>query len=264
METLTSVHNPALKDIRKAILRGSLTPSGSCIAESLHLLDEALRSGCEMEAVFAMQSSASRVQDRLRGEEVRLTIVPDAVFQTIATTETSQGVLALVKPPRWTLDELFARESPLLIMDGIQDPGNAGAMIRAAEAFMATGVVMLSGCVSPYNPKALRAAAGSTFRVALVSGARPEELLAALQKHKTGLFALMPSGSFAMSDCRLDRPCAVVIGNEGRGVSEQLLGDAVGLRIPTFGVESLNAAMAATIFLYEACRQRMARSSESL
>ena len=98
---------------------------------------------------------------------VPLAVLPDRLFQTISATETSQGVLALVNLPEQSRDRQGAVGGPALIvvLDAIQDPGNAGAIIRAAEAFGATGAIFLKGSVSPYNPKTLRASTGSLFRV---------------------------------------------------------------------------------------------------
>jgi len=87
--------------------------------------------------------------------------VPDALFESIAGTESSQGVIALVAPPAWILEQLFRGRSLVMALDGVQDPGNAGAIVRAADAFGATGVMFMKGAVSPFNPKALRASAGS-------------------------------------------------------------------------------------------------------
>jgi TrmH family RNA methyltransferase len=159
-------------------------------------------------------------------------------------------VIALVKPPEWSNQQIFAGPALVAILDGIQDPGNAGAILRAAEAFGASGVVFLKGSVNPYNPKALRASAGSVFRVplALLEEAQlPPDL---------ELFALMPGEGEPLSEVRLDGNCGVVIGNEGRGVSDRLRQRSTPVRILTSSVESLNAAMAATVVLYEARRQR--------
>lgn len=238
-----------MKEVRKAILRGSLTEHGYCVAEGFHLLEEALRSGCAIGEVIAVESAQTTVEGRF-GDLPNLALLPDALFREIAATETSQGVIALVKPPEWSNQQIFAGPALVAILDGIQDPGNAGAILRAAEAFGASGVVFLKGSVNPYNPKALRASAGSVFRVPLAL-LEETQLPAHLE-----LFALMPGEGEPLSECRLEGNCGVVIGNEGRGVSERLRQRSTPVRIPTSGVESLNAAMAATVVLYEARRQR--------
>src|SRR5579883_3293928 len=163
-ETITSAANPLLKDVRRAIVRGSLTHEGLCVAETFHLLEEALRSDCDVKTVLAAEAHVRRLAG------VKVAILPDRLFQSLAGTETSQGVMALVRPPVWTLEQLFRGRALVVVLDGVQDPGNAGTIVRAAEAFGATGALFLKGTVSPHNPKALRASAGSLFRLPYLAG----------------------------------------------------------------------------------------------
>jgi len=256
-EVLTSGANPLLKEVRRAIARGALTREGCCVAETFHLLEEALRSGCAVPAVLAAESARSTVETHFRSAPVRLLVLPDGLFRTLSATESSQGVMALVRPPRWSLDQFLGGNSLIVVLDRIQDPGNAGAIIRAAEAFGATGLLFLKGTVNPHNPKSVRASAGSVFRVPLVAGLDDTLALAALRQQKLDLYAATPSGKKSLADVDLTRKCAFIIGSEGCGVREELRAGAVDLRIPATGVESLNAAMAAGILLYEARRQRM-------
>ena len=114
--------------------------------------------------------------------------------QSLAATETSQGVIALVQPPAWKLEQICSRAQPLVVvLDGLQDPGNAGTIVRAAEAFGATGVVFLKGTVSPHNPKTLRASAGSLFRVPFVHGVDAARRVAALQQNGVDVYAAVPA-----------------------------------------------------------------------
>ncbi len=247
-----------LKEVRKAILRGSTTVDGFAVAESFHLLEEALRSDCEIGAVFAAESVKSAVVRHVGGlKKIRVVVLADELFRTISATEASQGVVALVRPPAWTLEQIFRGQSLGVILDGLQDPGNAGTVVRAAEAFGATGVVFLKGTVSPYNPKCMRASAGSIFRVPLVAGLDERLLLAAVEQRKLEMFALMPQGALDLGECNFSGKCAIIVGSEGRGVSDRLRARAMDVRIPTVGVESLNAALAGGIALYAARKQRM-------
>ncbi len=258
MPALTSARNPMLKEVRKAILRGTTTVDGYAVAESFHLLEEALRSDCEIGAVFASESVKSAVERHVGGlKKIRVMVMPDELFRSISATEASQGVMALVRAPAWTLDQLFRGQPLVVILDGLQDPGNAGTIVRAAEAFGATGVAFLKGTVSPYNPKCLRASAGSIFRVPLAQAMDERLLLAAVEQRKLEMFALMPKGSLEVGECNFSGKCAIIVGSEGRGVSERLRAKARDVRIPTVGVESLNAALAAGIALYAARKQRM-------
>ncbi|MDW8130837.1 MAG: RNA methyltransferase [Bryobacterales bacterium] len=260
VQTLSSSANPLLKEIRRAVRAGTLTRDGCCVAETFHLLEEALRSDCRIRAVLVAESVRAAVESHLRGlSGPRLVVLPDRLFQGIASTETSQGILALVQPPQWTLPQLCRPRSLVVVLDGLQDPGNAGAILRAAEAFGATGVLALKGTVSLYNPKAVRASAGSLFRVPAICGMEESPALAWLEQQGLELYAASPTGRHLLGETDLTRDCALIIGSEGRGVRPKLRAAAKELRIPTRGVESLNAAMAATVLLYEASRQRTSR-----
>ncbi|MEK7406581.1 MAG: RNA methyltransferase [Acidobacteriota bacterium] len=261
-EILTSPANPLLKEVRRAIVRGALTRDGCAVAEGFHLLEEALRSDRQIQMVLAAESVRSAVEGHVRRlPGLRVATLADALFESICGTESSQGVIALVRPPRWSLEQLFRGRALVVVLDGVQDPGNAGAIVRAAEAFGATGVMFLKGAANPYNPKSLRASAGSLFRVPLAAGLDDTLALAALEQQRLDLYSAVPAGKRNLGDVDLTRKCALIIGSEGRGVREKLRAGAVDLRIPTTGVESLNAAMAAGILLYEARRQRMLKES---
>jgi TrmH family RNA methyltransferase len=242
-ETITSAANPLLKDVRRAVARGGLTSGGLCVAETFHLLDEARRSGCEVPIVLAAESVARQIP-KLRG---KLLVLPDPLLAGISATETSQGVIALVRPPEWTPDDLF-RGAPLVVaLDAIQDPGNAGTIVRSAEAFGATGAVFLPGTVSPHNPKTLRASAGSLFRLPYILSALPAQI----QWYAAEARARRP-----LTDVDWTVGCGLIVGNEAHGLSASSKAIASAIAIPTTGVESLNAAVAASVLLYEARRQR--------
>jgi len=255
-ETLGARH-PLLKSIRKATAKGTLTDEGLCVAESFHLLDEALRSDREVKTILVAASvrpTVERMVQHLKATQVYT--LDDAAFAEIATTETSQGVLSLVEPPKWTLDHLFRGTSLVVVLDALQDPGNAGTILRAAEAFGASGVLALKGTVNLFNAKALRASAGSVFRVPFVQGMDAALAQATLSQRRVDVYATVPRGGHALRDADLTRRVALVVGSEAHGVRQALRGAALDLHIPTHGVESLNAALATGIVLYEAHRQR--------
>ena len=264
-ETITSAANPLLKEVRRAVARGSLTEGGWCVAETFHLLEEALRSGSEVKTVLAAESARGAVVAqgrRLAG--VKVAVMSDALFAGIAATETSQGVMALVQPRPWKLEQLLrgpGGSALVVVLDGLQDPGNAGAIVRAAEAFGSSGVLFLKGTVSPHNPKTLRASAGSLFRVPYLHGIESAAARTALEGSRIALFAAMPAASATstrpLAATDLTGRCALIVGNEAHGVSSAWRAAAAPVSIPTVGVESLNAAIASGILLYEARRQRM-------
>jgi TrmH family RNA methyltransferase len=258
MERISSPANALLKDIRKAVAKGGLTPGGLAVAEGIHLLEEALRSRREV-PVLVISDRAAAGAEPIAGAlpGTRALLVPDQVFETIASTETTQGVMALVKPPEWKIEDVFQGHALVLVLDGVQDPGNAGAMVRAAEAFGASGVVFVKGSVGLWNPKTLRGSAGSLFRVPVVVAER-EALRSELEKRPLKIYAAMPyTGTERRADAvDFEGRCAIVVGGEARGVSPELSAIANPVAIPTVGVESLNAAVAAAVLLYEARRQR--------
>jgi TrmH family RNA methyltransferase len=259
IQTISSASNPLLREVRRAIARGECTADGLCVAEGFHLLEEALRSGREVPTVLTSESLRETVDRQVRGlAGTRTVALPDALFQSIASTETSQGVIALVRPSEWSTDQVFRGASLVVVLDGLQDPGNAGAIVRAAEAFGATGVLFTKGTASPYHPKTLRASAGSLFRVPYVAGLDAALVRATLRQHRVAIYAAMPyTGTQKLAGATdFVRRCAIVAGSEGRGVSKELHGIAEEVAIPTTGVESLNSAVAASVLLYEARRQR--------
>ncbi len=254
---LTSAANPLLKDIRRAVAHGGCTADGLVVAETFHLLEEALRSDPPVPVVVAAEGVRTAVESHVRGlNGVRVVVVADALLQEVTSVETAQGVIALVRLPQWKLENLFGGTPLVVVIDGVQDPGNGGAIARAAEAFGATGALFLKGSVNPYHPRTIRASAGSLFRLPFLAGLDAELVTAALRQRKVKMFAADPRGDVALARADLKGPAALVIGSEAHGVRESLSQGAVKLRIPTRGVESLNAAVAAGVVLYEAARQR--------
>jgi len=258
-EVITSAANPVLKDVRRALARGSLTAEGYAVAETFHLLEEALRRGCETPMVLSAESMEAAVEKVVRRTNVRVMVVADRIFHGLASTESSQGVIALVRPPAWTLEQLFAGRSLVVVLDGLQDPGNAGGIVRAAEAFGSTGVLFVKGSVSPFNAKTLRASAGSLFRIPFFQGPDAATVRRSIKRHEIDIYATVPASPMnarTLAHADLTRPCALIVGNEARGVSDDLRAGSHELAIPTVRVESLNAAVACGILLYEAWRQR--------
>lgn len=193
----------------------------------------------------------------LQGREYE--VVENHVFRAMSDTQTPQGILCMVKMPSYRLEDLISREDPLLmILENIQDPGNLGTIIRTAEGAGVTGVVMSSGTVDLFNPKTIRSTMGSIYRMPF----RYEEDLPGLVKQLAGSgitsYAAHLNGTSWYDEMDYRKGTAFLIGNEANGLSDQLAkaaGDYI--RIPMAGkVESLNAAVASLILMYEASRQR--------
>jgi TrmH family RNA methyltransferase len=257
LEQITSPHNPILKEVRRAVTRGGLTNDGLCVAEGFHLLEEALRSGLEIPAILATDASISAAAGLAKNaEKTRFLTTSEALFRDFSSTENSQGLITLVRPPAWSEEDVFTTPALVLVLDGIQDPGNAGTLIRSAEAFGATGVLLLKGCVNPWNPKALRASAGSLFRLPVLDLLTADDAIAAFARRDLPLWTTLIVEGLPLVQADLASACGIAVGSESHGISAELRRFSKGLTIPTRSVESLNAATAGAIVLYEAARQR--------
>ncbi len=259
---VTSRTNARVKQLRAAFTGQARLSGGMVAIEGEHLLREALRSGMVFKAVF--------ISERLDlprwvpyGVEV-LRLAND-VFRSVVETQSPQGLAALIVPPVPKFEDVLASDgSPSLIVIacGLQDPGNLGTLVRSAEAFGATGLLTSPGTVNPWNQKALRASVGSVFRVPAVSATLDE--IAGLRARGVRLLATVGAqehGVKAAQDEDMSGSCALLIGNEGAGLGSEWLEVAdAQVTIPCPGaVESLNAAVAGSLLLYEAARQRSRR-----
>jgi TrmH family RNA methyltransferase len=281
--TLTSRDNRWLKEFRLALRGGLPTESGGVGVEGVRLVEEALCSGCRIEAVL-FSESGERHHERLAPlvdrPEIAFPVLrtTDRLFEGLADTEHPQGVAALVHPRTATLDDLLRRPSaacsPLLVvLAGVQDPGNVGTILRTASAFGATGAVTAasgqSGTASPFSPKALRASAGAALHIPILAETSLAVLLTQLRVANVRTLATSVhqphDGALLLAPWEVVwcEPVALLVGNEGAGLPEEIECSAdARIRIPMArGVESLNAAAAAAVLFYEAARQRKSLST---
>jgi TrmH family RNA methyltransferase len=253
---LTSLHNPLLKNVRRAAARGKATEDGLYLAEGPHLLAEALRGTWQVERILGTAAAFEKHQTLLaRAQAEQVEISPEAL-SAIADTETSQELLTLLRPRDWSWHELLGKSALVVVLDGIQDPGNAGTIVRSAEAFGATGVVFLKGSVRVSNPKFLRAAAGSIFRMPFLEAVEGGWFLEEASMSGLSLHALSTTAKTELTNANLAQPLALAVGSEGSGLSSEIAGASEALAIRTRKVESLNAAVSVSIALFEAYRQR--------
>lgn len=238
---------------------------GLALAEGVRLVEEALASGVPLRGAAVAPSLEATERGRALKEAldqagVRQVTLSNADLQRLADTDHPQGVVAIIEPPRWALERVApAPRSPVLVLDGVQDPGNVGTMLRTALALGAAGVVALPGTAELTNPKVVRGAMGALFRLPCVS--TPDEALDAwVAASDVELWAATMDGepiADVAAGSRGSAP-ALVIGNEGAGVRPELIARAARrVAIPMRGAaESLNAAVAAAILLYEVTRDR--------
>lgn len=196
------------------------------------------------------------LKQRLTDLRVPLETVDDLELARLADTEHPQGIVAVIEPPVWELDRLAVEaDSVFMVLDGVQDPGNVGAVARTALALGASGMIALSGTADPTNPKALRGSMGALFRLPHAQ-ATPEEFLVWVAAKKIDLWNTTMDGA-PVSTARRHGPIALLLGNEGAGVRPELAaqaGHSVSVPLKQ-GVESLNVAVAAGILLYEVTRE---------
>jgi len=265
-------HNPLVKQLRQAFAHSDLTDAGDCAIEGLRILEEAIRSGLRFSSVFFRESAegpAERLLPQI-GAQVETLLLPDKLFDSLVPSESPQGVAALVRLKEFTLDDLSERllVGPIVVLAGLQDPGNVGTILRSCEAFGSAGVILGEGTVSPFNSKVVRASAGSVFRLPMIHNhglntqkekqARLEEVCDKLREKKVRLLATSSHKGTPLDQSDLKTPTAIFFGNEGSGLPRDLMAqmdESIAIRHSP-QVESLNAGVAASIVLYEAARQR--------
>jgi RNA methyltransferase, TrmH family len=256
-----SRQNSRVKELRSALSHGGRSRDGLVALEGVHLVEEAIRSGLPLETIFIREGDESLLDSLLLSSDVEILVLPPELFASVVSTESPQGIAALASPAVSVVDALFQGTPLVVVAAGLQDPGNLGSLLRSSEAFGATGVIALPGTVSQWNAKALRASSGSAFRLPVIS-LDQDDCFALLRQHGIRILAATISDGDSVMNAALTQPIALLIGNEGSGLSESLLALAdARITIPCPGpVESLNAAVAASVLLYEASRQRASLS----
>ena len=291
---ITSRENKWLKGFRAA-LSGERNGDGFVGVEGVRLVEAALGSGLAVEALLVSESGARHLRRvaPVLASSVPLFRTTDKMFASVADTQTPQGIAALVRPPKSTFENLLAGTALMLALVGVQDPGNVGTIIRSAEAFGATGAITCLaggiGTADPFGPKALRASAGSAMRLPIIHGISPAALMAQLRSSGVKAYAAVAPATSANVSFKKDDaaessspllppwdidwkvPVAILIGNEGSGLPADLARAAdARVFIPQaaatarVGIESVNAAMAASVLLYEAMRQRNEAGNQHL
>lgn len=247
-------NNPRVAEVRSALRNGSLTPDGLLPVEGLQLIREADRSGLEIHEIFWDTVISSDLRSR-----ARVHVVDSRTFRSMQSTETSTGVIALVRPRQSSLEDLLRNHHGIrVVLCRLQDPGNVGTILRSSEAFGAAACIALQGTVSVYNSKVVRASAGSVFRLPHAWALNAGELFHRFRSEGIAVFGTSPRGTTEPGAMDWRRPCALLVGNEGQGLdpAETAACQHI-IRIPHDNrVESLNSAIVTSIVLYEAWKQR--------
>lgn len=230
--------------------------------EGMKVVGEAMKSGLRFKAIVVNEDEVDIHQTNYSMNEgdqnTEFIALPDEVFRSAVHTENPQGIAALVFPVKHSLKQLLSQHNALfVIVAGLQDPGNLGTIIRSAEAFGAAGLTLGEGTVSLYNAKAVRASAGSVFRLPCVAS-KLNDAMRQLKKAGVRLVGTSSHEGVSLEESDLRGGVALVIGNEGAGLPKNVMAEMDEfVKIPqSENVESLNAGVAASVILYEAARQR--------
>ena len=262
---MVSIHNPRIKYVRRLANSRFREREKKFLVEGIRFVEEALDSGWPVEMLIYTGKSVEnlRAKNLLTTAAARnalLLEVAEDVFGKLADTTTPQGIIAVAAQRGYSLADLEPINYPalLVLVDGVQDPGNLGAIVRSADAAGAGGVVLLKGTADLYNPKTLRATMGSIFHLPIIQGAEADDIISYLNRRGIKTVAGVPRAKEVLFAVDLQVPCALAVGGEAAGLSAEMLEHVDELaRIPMPGrAESLNVAISVSIMLYETLRQR--------
>lgn len=260
---ITSPDNPTVKQARALLELKGRREQGRCLVEGVRLIEEAMRAGTSPALVFFLDQArgnarSAQLLEQAGQQAVEIIELSPKVFATLTDTVTSQGMIAVISTPRVPAPPAL---SFILLLDQLRDPGNLGTILRSAEAAGVEKAVLTPGCVDPWNPKVLRSGMGAHFRLAIQQAARWEEVATAIGG--LPLWIAEASGAAPYDSLDWKSPCVLGIGSEAAGFSQEVHDLAMGrVAIPMSGpVESLNAAMAATVLMFEVARQRRQAAS---
>jgi TrmH family RNA methyltransferase len=265
---ITSARNPAGAAARRLAAPRARAEQGRFLLEGVRGIRAALDAGAPVEVLLATPAATARHPDLVAAAEAgaRVLEVAEPVLAGLAQTVTPQGLVAVVGSVNGGLDALPAAPRLVCVLAEVRDPGNAGTVLRAADAFGADALATTAGSVDLESPKAARASAGSLFHLPVVAGVPWPRLAGALAGRGLALVGADPHAADEVDRAPLDRPVALVLGNEARGLPEEVRADLDHLvRLPAWGrAESLNLAAAAAVLLYETARRQRAASSREV
>ena len=255
---ITSASNNRIKEILNLKKKPKARrESGLFIIEGPRMAEETPEE--LLESIYVSESFLKKEIQSPLLEKHDYEIVSDKVFSQLSDTVTPQGILCVVRQPKYTLEEITKGEAPLLlVLENLQDPGNLGTIVRTGEGAGVSGILLTKDAVDMYNPKVVRSTMGAIYRVPFLYMENIEIILQQLRQKNITTYAAHLEKSESYDSYNYNRGTAFIIGNEGNGLSENALKNAEKrLFIPMCGqVESLNAAVAASLLMYEAARQR--------
>ena len=262
--TLLSVNNPKIKLLSQLKEKKFRDKEALFIAEGEHVVEEAVKRGAAIEFIVCSEvcfDVASRHGAALERSLENIYYLSDRDFEKISDTENPKGIIAVVYKPKHGISVLTEGKEPFFVVcDGIQDPGNLGTIIRSAAAAGCTAVAVSDNSVDPFNPKAVRSSGGCIFSIPVVAEVKVDDVLKLSKEKGIKVLASASSAKKSIYEADLKPPVAVIIGNEGAGISQEiqsLCDETVSIPMKR-DVESINAAVSASVILFEAVRQRNA------
>ena len=261
---ITSSKNQIIKEVKNLYKRKERWKEQLFVIEGIKIIEEAILNNIGLKYIFITDKFQSTPEGISFYESIQhnknLIHITENLFKEISDTENSQGIIGIAQFQIFNLEDLINKDNQSLIfLDGLQDPGNLGTIIRTCDAFNLDGIILGEGSVDPYNPKVVRATMGSIFRVPLVVSNNSLETLSKLQESKIKILATSLETNSPIYDIDYKEGFALVIGNESKGVDQEILklSDQL-IKIPMPGfAESLNAGVAASIIMYEAMKGKL-------
>ena len=263
IETITSAKNPKVRDATNLMDRRQRDQTGLMLVEGVRELALAIKGGVSINRLFYCEDLFKGPEEDIilkaaAAQSAELIPVSTHVFEKMAYREDSFGLIAIAKPPIKTLNDIPLKKYPLIVVvEGVEKPGNLGAILRSADAAGVDCVIVCGKSTDIYNPNVVRASIGTVFIVPLVK-TTVSESVNWLREKGIKTIATTPHAELEYFDADLGGPCAIVMGSEHEGLSDTWLNEAdIRVSIPMKGeADSLNLAMSTTIMLYEAIRQR--------
>lgn len=255
---ITSTSNPQIKRLLQLQKKSKVRDEENVfVVEGLRMFAEVPVN--RVEKVYISESLYNKKKLKLNLQDFPYEILSDNVFSHVSDTKTPQGILCVVKRKKYDLDELLKVKNPhFMVLDNLQDPGNMGTIVRTAEGAGVDAVFMSKDCVDIYNPKTIRSTMGSIYRMPYIYVEDIPELLNVFRKNGVKSYAAHLDGKNSYDKENYQTGTAILIGNEGNGLCDEVTKNAdILVRIPMRGqVESLNAAIAASVLMFEVFRQR--------
>lgn len=255
---ITSTGNAQVKELLQLQKKSKVRNERNIfLVEGIKMFLEAPRN--RIEKVFISETLFNRKKQELNLDGLKVEILSDKVFSHVSDTKTPQGILCIMRQKKTKLEEIFAQKPEhLMILDNLQDPGNLGTIVRTAEGAGVSGIILSKDCVDIYNPKTIRSTMGSIYRMPFLYVEDLENTIEEVKKQDIKVYAAHLQGKNNYDEENYKTGCAFLIGNEGNGLRDEIAEKAdIWVKIKMHGeVESLNAAIASSILMFEVCRQR--------